>query len=194
MSESLNEAVALDLPFKGERDYLHATDLFDALLGLTGAREGLSLRIQSMMRTGVAAIPLDQLSHRRDAKAFFQWSDGADRRTLALCEDGRSVDRRVPYNEDEITASSKLEGSTVHLQPNPRYSFIERVVAHQKLLLNRTVAEIPWLFARIEVDMVPSAQGELSITLADRMGTRLVRSEINDAGGRIGSICFGAHP
>ena len=190
----MKEVVPLDLPFKGGRDHLHATDLFDALVGLTGAKAGLSLRIQRMMRTSVAATPMDQLSHRRDATAFFQWSDGSDRRTLAVCEDGRSVERRVPYDEDDVTASSKLEGSTIHLQPSPRYSFIERVVAHQKLLLNRTIAQIPWLFSRIEIGLVPSAEAELSLTLADRVGIRLVRSDITEAGGKIGSICFSARP
>lgn len=184
---------ALDLPFKGGRDYLHGTDLLQALVEMTGASVDLSLRMQRMMRVGVELVPLEALEDRRQAAALFSHRerDGEIRR-LAVREDGRPVLRRTPYDEDQVTSDARFGADWVELDPDPRFTEIERLVAHQKSLARRCVADVPWLFTRLDSSVWPPPEGSLKVCIQQVLGQRTVRSELSAAGKAFGSITFTA--
>ncbi|MDJ0785164.1 MAG: hypothetical protein QNK05_00060 [Myxococcota bacterium] len=186
----MSDGIPLDLPFKGGRDYLHGTDLFQSLVDVTGARGPLALRIRRMMRTGVRAVACDDAARLKRAAAQFRFEEEGVVRRLAVEEDGRAVLGRTEYDEDGITEKARFGSGFVELEPPAGHSWIERVVSHHKQLVRREVAPVAWLFTGIELERWPVGDDPLRIELAQKLGTRTARSDIRHAGQVVGRITF----
>ena len=189
----VEEPIPLDLPFKGTRHYLHGTDMFDALLGITGAKGRVVLVMRRLMKSPVNAVSIAPEVDPTAYPAEFHYSTIESDCTVVLCEDpGREVTRRVPYDEERITAPAVISGTALTCRVSESYSFIEQVVALNKLLLNSSVgADAPkWLFTRIELDTVPDACEILDLKLAASIGSRITKTAIGTDGRSIGHIYF----
>jgi len=188
------EPIPLDLPFKGARDYLHGTDMFDALLGLTGARGPVVLVMRRLMQRPVSAVSIPPGGDPSAYPAEFHYSSVESDRTVVLREDpSREVTRRIAYDEERVTAPAVISGTSLSCRLSETYSFIEQVVALNKLLLNRSAvgADSPkWLFTRIELDTVPETPEVLDLKLAASIGSRITKTAIRTDGGLVGHIYF----
>lgn len=91
--KALNYPVALDLPFKGNRDYLHGTDIFNALIAMTGVTENISLRVHKLIHYGIDVAPLPKGEKPYGVSGVFIHGGSI----LGLRENtARAVTRRVP--------------------------------------------------------------------------------------------------
>jgi hypothetical protein len=91
-----------------------------------------------------------------------------------------------------VAAGAVVEGRAI-AQPRPTpYTFIERVVALNKRLLERLRADgkSSWWFARFELAGLPPATPAIRLGLESELGGRLVRSSVDVNGVRAGSIYF----
>ena len=191
---TLLKPTLLDLKFKGERDYLHGTDIFDALTAVTGARFGIALWLYRIVRCGLEAVPLAAAPRRpREFAGLFAYHANDATRWVDLRED-RAIEvlGRTPYDEDSVITDAVIEGGAIGSPGPSRYSFIERVVALNKVLLRRAVADVPWLFTRLELDRLAEAPCALRLRLCHRFGVRLIKSAIAADGAPLGFIYFSA--
>ena len=188
------EPIPLDVPFKGARDYLTGADLFDALLGVTGARGSVVLVMRRLMQRPVSAISIPPGVDPSAYPAEFHYSSTQSDCTVVLREDpSREVTRRIPYDEECVTAPAVISGTSLSCRLSETYSFIEQVVALNKLLLNRSAvgADSPkWLFTRIELDTVPEAPEVLDLKLVATIGSRITKTAIRTDGELVGHIYF----
>jgi len=192
------ETVPLDLPFKGTRDYLHGTDMFDALLRITEAKGPVVLVLRRTMRHPVDAVPIPRgvAPSAHSAEFHYTWA-GSDRTIVVREDPGRIVTRRVPYDEEAITAGAAVCGTSLSSSISGSYSFIEYVVTLNKLLLSRWAPGMTaskWLFTRIELDIVPESPKRLDLNVTASIGCRIAKTAIRADGRLLGHIYFSSVP
>jgi hypothetical protein len=172
--------------------------MFDALLGITGAKGRVVLVMRRLIKRPVNAVSIAPGVDPSAYPAEFHYSTVESDCTAVLCEDpGREVTRRVPYDEERITALAVVFGTALNCRISESYSFIEQVVALNKLLLNRSAvgADAPkWLFTRIELDTVPDDCKILDLKLVASIGSRITKTAIGTDGRSIGHIYFARAP
>lgn len=191
----------MELGFKGTRDYVHGTDMYDGTMQALrrvapGFAHGhLKMVIHEFARrqcdlvyaTGGAPCPRPPA-----ARAEFRLSGGV---TAWLTESDRPVTQRRPYPEHEIAAGSSIAGSTIHAGDAPPSSPIEVLVTLTKELhLALRGRERRWAFTRLELER-PLEDGDvadLEVELLQALGDRLTRSAVRNARGPLGHIFFSA--
>lgn len=191
----------LSLQFKGGRDYLHGTDFYEAIVAAAAAERDLAetsvkLSIHHLSRKQVALHWQEgQAKRPADAAVVFRLTSPQGVSAEGwLNETDTPVEGRYPYNEDEAVAPARVEGETILFDRESPYRPIEILVAMTKRL-HYTVMPISagkWMFTRLDLDRRLRAQdtGAFSVRLANRLGQRLTKSEVQVSGRRIGDIYF----
>src|ERR1700742_4916817 len=108
--------IALDIPFRGERDYVHSTDLFAALDGLASTFLGQDTYLKSLtMRRGAHRQAVAQF--RPDANAFGHFVVAAPGWPVEgwLVEGSAPITRRIAFDEDAIARHAISEQGRVLL-------------------------------------------------------------------------------
>ncbi|MGH6930941.1 MAG: hypothetical protein ACREEE_00750 [Dongiaceae bacterium] len=188
--------IPLDLPFKGSRQYLHGTDIFNAVISLMRPQHGVAIRLHRVMRHPIDLLPADNLPRTSDdsAGSYSQFEADGSKRIWLFCENrSRQVMRRIPYDENDIVADAVHRDGQI-MSPGPsNYTFIERIVALHKAML-RSRSDLggtgAWLFTHLDVTRVPWHPGRLELKLASALGTTMVKSVISCDGATIGHIAF----
>jgi hypothetical protein len=193
---------ALDIRFKGDRRYLHGTDVYDASMaalcacfpGTDGrvrysfhaiARTALELRCGKAGTIGARPEPCAAEIHVGDGAAMVSgW----------IVETGRAVAGRMPYDEDAIGAASALEGPRITMLKSTGHRPIEIAIAMTKRL-HYALFPPPagkWMFTRLDIarPLVPGDADGIEIAHKNRLGARLSRSDLKVRGGSLGSIYF----
>jgi len=190
------ELIPLDLSFKGAREYLHGTDMVDALSTLAPGLTDISLRILKVAEKPLAAcLVSDKESTPARAVAILRAGCDGEKVTITLVEsNGALPPGRYEYNEDEVVGRASIdpEGRIAEMSWNHQYSPIEQIVTLHRALLMRcfAVPEVQWYFSRLDVPSFPSAFGKMSLSVTQALGTSLVRSSISVDGEPFGNIYF----
>ena len=184
----------LELRFKGERDYLHGTDIYNALLPRLqqhfGEISALDLAFHRIART-----QLDMVDQNPDGNsaAVCNFTAGLARHTIHLVESGRPVVRRYPFPEDaiasEISFDSVMRSACLRGQPN--HTAIDIWVAMTKAL-HKHLLPGTWLFARARLPrpLPDSPAVERRVRIAAQMGNHLTRCVLSHDGADHGEIYF----
>lgn len=187
----------LNLAYKGERDYLHGTDIIPVLFTLTGPVEQISIQIHRMMSRPLFAYvaeeaEIGQLRSTGKLCAVMVYVDSKEGRTfMVVTEDENSkIMERNPYDEKPVTTGFEVIGQKINQKIPGEGTFIERVVALNKILLNHVIGNNSWLFTRIDLNYAPLEPRSLSIELSRVMGGQSFKSVITGDGEQIGSIFF----
>lgn len=188
---------ALDLPFKGSRQYLHGTDIIPAVLALTGSVEEVSFQIHRMAMYPLLVRWVDnsELEALRKSNALCLLMSYIDteqeRKTVAVVEDNSyQIDKRIPYDEEQVIAGASISGKTIVQKTGRSGSFIERVVALNKALILEVVGKCSLLLMRIDLRSMPVSPKEISITLTRVIGEKTFLSTISGDGDVLGTIYF----
>lgn len=173
----------LRIPFKGDRTYLHGTDLFNALVAATGADRDIELTIFRPMTRLPAATRTDRTKAKTEtAGALF--CTGAE--CWSITETENEVTERVPYDEGAIVSNGLIADESI-VGPIAK-SFIETAVAYNKALLSSVTGNADWWFVRLELKRVPPASGEVKVRLL--VQSRMTKSSIEIDGDEVGYIYF----
>jgi hypothetical protein len=190
----------LALRFKGDRSYLHGTDMFDeTLTWLSSTCRGeiaeIDFSFHRLATHQLAVVPEPCPSHAKPVAVCAFALDGI-RRKVFLVESDEAVAGRYPYPEDEIVRPLEIDG-TAHrgvLRGPSAYSEIEVWIATTKALHVRTIPESrgKWLFVRGRFPKyVRKAEAhERTLTIAAGIGGRLTRTEVRLDGTPAGEIYF----
>jgi hypothetical protein len=182
----------LDLPFKGNRDYVHGTDLFDSLVARTAPAAAVSLRIHRMMH-GLVRVDPWEAGDEPGAALFFYADESGGSRALAMHDSPRADKaRRIPFDEAAIAARHVLHDQRIEMAHRDDATFIERWIVLNKLLHQHLFAagHGRWIFTRIDVSALPATIGRTALVFRSRVGTRLTRVGIEADGRAIGDMYF----
>jgi|GEM_PF-1248631 hypothetical protein len=188
--------VSLNLLFKGERAYLHGTDMVDALAAIAPGLIEISLRIQKVAEHPLAAVLLSgESADYGEVVATVRASRDGQKINIALVENRSAPPPgRYEYDEDDVVGQATIgnEEQIAEMSWNDRYSSIEQIVTLHKALLTQCFAAsgARWYFSRLDVPRFPSAFAKLSLAVTQALGTSLVRSGIAIDGQPFGNIYF----
>jgi hypothetical protein len=192
----------VDLCFKGDRTYLHGTDVYGAAVA--------TLRGQWPQLDGRCRFTF----HRLTRKPLTAWvqnfsaagarpdgcvaemhvTGGATEASVWFTERDGEVAGRYPYDEDAVVRECRVEGDRISMKQAPDNAVIEIVVAMTKRLHYAvlTPERGRWLFTRLDLSRLlrDDDRHGMSITMTSAPRTALTRSEIAVGHRRIGSIFF----
>ncbi|MDF1815519.1 MAG: hypothetical protein P1V20_25195 [Verrucomicrobiales bacterium] len=192
----------VEMAFRGARDYLHGTDLYDAVVSSSddpcSAMSDFYINFHSKLVKQpdiVWDVPADRMKDSSFRVEFGCQIQGAERKG-AIFESDRSISDRRECNEKKVVESAQidLENRTGILVVPADARPIESVVFLNKHLNSLVLPHIkaPWLFTKIELSqMLPeNTIKNLELKLSQVLGDRLGRSEIIVDGASVGHITF----
>jgi hypothetical protein len=170
--------------FRGGRDYLHSTTVFNDLLRIRGP---LATRIDMKFHRQTDR----QVSYTDDLlseQPVAEWSDSGGK--LLVIERPERIGERAPYDEDGLAAQFEIEGRVVKVPADiGRFTRFEALVAGFKRLLRSVHRdERKYAFVRVHLDHCPDAA--LEIRYARAIGT-FYQGDISENHKLIGQIFFG---
>lgn len=192
----------LELPFKGGRDYLHGTDVYEDLASLAARELGSGIyRFQMALHRFFARQPdlhwsedQQQPARPRDAVADFSAAARARKLSGWLSESGRPVGHRVEYDEDRIASRCSFARDSIRIEGETGFLPIEVAVSMTKVLHYRRMppAAGRWIFTKLDLRRLLAAAdaAALSIVLRDNLHGRLTKSDILARGEAVGAIYF----
>jgi hypothetical protein len=192
---------APELSFRGTRNYIHSTDLYEHLLAgsVAAGVGGVDGPIVLKFRRRIASQPEYAFQVAGDetsgASSEFVLTIGGEPVRGVIRESGRPVDRRREYDERSIWDAAAVSGNTITGRPPSGTAPIEAVTALGVLHL-RTLFPPPdgsrWMLARIDLKRPLDIEqlDPVTIVLRQQVVGRMTRSVIEHPGGSLGSMEF----
>lgn len=192
---------ALDVPFKGSRDYLQGPDLFDAVVDclrqagwLDDQRLVVAFRSFARHACVLAMGEIGEVPPRPAAAlGSVTLGEGAGRRIGWIIETDCLVARRVPFPEEEIVAAATFADRHVEMVQAVPFRPAEIAVALIKHM-HQTLMPVPdkrWIVSKIDLARpLPDDGGVgMSIDLVQAGSAALTRSRVR-AGDAEGDFFF----
>ena len=194
-----NRTEFIHLSMKGERSYLHGTDILYALIGLTGKCQDLSFNIHKLSSKVLRAQVVSEsdvstLRSSGELCALMIYNQSSQRKMIAVTETNEPITARRPYNEEYVVKGAKITERTIIQNFPQEGNYIERIVALNKKLLNSVIEMEAWLFSRINLKNAPLEPHKLSLKITREIGERTYQSEICGDGDLLGKIYFSRRP
>jgi hypothetical protein len=186
--------------YKGERNYIHGTDMFNEMLNISDTSEISDVNFSVHDFVDIAACDLYDTYDKKDLnildgiKARCQFNINGKIKWTALIPDDSITksSSRYEYDESRITSLCKLDGEVIELSRVSPFSFIESVVAMNKQLLESLFPDAngKWVFTRIDLEKFSTATTGLSLQFKHNMKFRLTKSDILVDGEKLGELYF----
>ena len=194
----MNNSIELSLAFKGEREYIHGTDVInESIKQLKDLNKNITVQFHEMLYFPVvlAEIPFMELSTFKklndvSGSIMYETKHG-DKKLLVLVQNNeKKISDRHEHDESIIIEGYVINDKTISQDYKNHGSFIERVVSLYKKLLNTIVSKEFWLFVRIDLSYYPSDIQNISIKLTNRVGGRMFKASISSNGTCLGTLVF----
>ena len=170
----------LDIPFRGERDYVHSTDLFAALDELAGSflGSGAYLKSLTLRRQAYRSVAA---RFRPDPGAFGTFTFAASQWVVEgwLVEDPAPITRRIAFDEAAIAQQATCGQGHVLLQsPVTGFDPFEQLIVLFKMLCAQSHPGA-WLFTSIALDHPLSRRAALSVKRTQLVLGRMVEAVLS---------------
>ncbi len=193
----------LNFEYKGQRTYVHGTDIYDSMLGtvrkhfeeyprnITGSFHRL-LTSNGIFRIYEDQIILDHESYY----AFFTLRIRGKTYYAALSATGVQISSAYAYDEDKLLEGTSVRNATIKMIVKSVYTYIEQIVAMTKRLHITLYPEVKgkWLFTKIQISNVIDpdlfAGRELAIKSENNFHYKLTKNSINLDAIPLGTIWF----
>lgn len=176
--------------FRGERDYLHSTSLFDFILAENAGNAGVPQNVDFTFIRKSRHICRIEKRNLGNAGLVATYVDEGSQ--YYLYETDEPIQRSVPYAEPAEGSNYAISGDCASVQkPGEDNSFIELAVGAYKGLLTSLFPEHRgnYVFARIRLDMIPVSSFE--ICYRRKVARHFFEGEIKAEGLSVGFIYFG---
>lgn len=183
--------IAFDIPLKGERNYLHSTNIltqFRSHFSFTGP---VKLEFRRMIHHPIY-LAADVPDHP-DRVGKFAFKTGDEWQTYGIFTDeARTITGHLPNNEPAIAAASTFgadgeDWASGHVgQPA---SFIDTIVGLNKVLVARHAKGKKAIFSAIAIDVMPD-DGKVGVSLTKRLGSKIFMSDVLWNDRKIGNLTF----
>lgn len=187
MSESL------EFCFKGDRNYIHGTDIVASLFKKLAGNDltEIDIRFNGIVKTGADLV---EGNTNGAAQVNIQLNKNSEPKTYQLIENGHSIDCRYDYDESQIIKKTRvnIDKQSISLLSNSGYSFCENFVALNKHLLQSLYPEEKgkWYFTRLELSKTFPNDLLITVRLNKNFNFRLTKSDILIGDEVIGSVYF----
>ena len=178
----------LDFCFKGDRTYLHGTDMYDKIVSEILKKDGrisgaVAMSIHETTNSKVNLI-FDEMQPDKNYVAQFKYVHDDKDKVAYLVSNSNKVECRYPYNESKVSSNAVLDlpKSKIDLDLNIKnYSCIEYLVALNKHLLLNLYKNVKgkWFFTKLDIkNSLPQHPKKISLEVTKNMRYKLVRSDI----------------
>ena len=194
----------LNFRFKGNRDYVHGTDIYDNVnkclideLGLKNITK-IDMTIHSVMRSNLL-MEIDKnvnVVRKENVSVILSFCSNGDNYVAQLSETGNNVIGRYEYKEEEISdaCTTDTDKKEISLHSAVNFTDIEIYVDMNKALLNALYPDIngKWFLTRFQIDKYEerSTYNSISIVLKHNFNFKLTKSQIIKDGKEVGFIYF----
>ena len=185
----MHEGIVLDLPFKGDRDYLRMADLFPAIqevaqdqFGALAQVSSLIVRRPLMRAIQVSFQPVEGCSGsfrvRHDGENIAGW----------LVETDQQVSRRVHYDSSPIPAAAVSGPDFARiLDPLPGFSPFDILVSLSKIVGAQRTPR-PWWLCQLNLDTPFTERFPIEVRVLHWLGGRFAVFNVLQADTVIGSF------
>lgn len=174
----------IPFPFKGNRDYVHGTSLFNAIvksLAEQGIETGvLDVSFRKMVYSPVCIIENRNFQLEDAVTALARSSEGDKAVSLVLYEADSSEDPvRVEFDEDAACEGALVDGLSIVIMDPKHNDLIELVVSLCKKLHLAVVDDSKkWVFSRYLGQFPIPAAKKIEIKIVKQVGVRLTKSDV----------------
>lgn len=194
----MTDTVALDVLFKGKRNYITGADIANSMLNISGTCSRLRIEFHHMADCALAmreltSPELPAVKHRDDVHALMSCTDAGGMQRYWIAQSDLQAPRplRVDYDESVYTRRALIQGAVIKsdaesLQANP----LDALVALNKHLLNHCVEVHPWIFVRLDLLQWPFGSSHVELKFAGNAAHGIHRSTILSDGIPSGFIYF----
>jgi hypothetical protein len=184
----------IDLPYLGDRNYVHGTTIVDLVLSQFQPGFPLEIKFQSPI-LGAIELLRGQTNEKPNVAVSFEKSGKRVSYGLFDAGNGR-LDNRVPFNESAIASSFNVREKSIRSPHKTDVSLISRVVVMNKVLMARVfpAAIGKWWFAGLAAEAWPNIAASIELEFDGGLGTKLARSIIKVDDDLIGKIYFSLSP
>jgi hypothetical protein len=198
----LNDVLSIPLSglrFKGDRNYLHGTDILPAALkGLIAEQTrvtDIDIVFHALAKAGLTMT--SSVPPGAEPKVKLSCNVDGKRTRFFLIEDGRPIAEHYGYPEEEIVAKTDIRLDTdtaTNSAPLP-FTNIERWIAMVKALHQATYSDLngKWLFVRGKFDRYQDTYDAIvqhQVVIKGNFDNRLTRSDLLIDGHKLGEIFF----
>ncbi len=188
-AQELLSHLELDIPFRGDRPYLHSTHILAAIVQHLPIRGPIKLEFRKMVHHPVV-ISAHHDSPQSQVGSFSFFDEGVWHRRGLFIRPEASVSRRVPCNENEITSLYDKGLDAGEGEIGAPGSMIETIVALNKSIVSRHTAKGgKIIFSAVKLDGYPK-NGIAKVALSRSLGETLFISDIFWNGQNYGSLTF----
>ena len=186
----------LEFAFKGNRDYVHGTSLFNAALDVArgqGVAKGtIDIAFKHMITTPRCLVALGKPGPQ-DAVAARILDDAG--RSLELCINPAHGDageaQRVAYDEAAICRDSEISGTSITLVSSSHDDAIEVLVALCKKMHQASIdGSKKWVFSRYRGTVPLPTLADIEILTTKRVGVRLTCNAVYVGEHKSGDMFF----
>lgn len=174
--------------FRGTRNYLHSTSLFDDLIALRGGGGDVrDVDFRFHHKSGNQVSYVDAPADGETVVA--EWTDS--RGKVFVVERPEPIVRSAPYDEPALGARLAVDGDCIRIPADiGPFTRIEALVAGFKLLLQRRFPETPrnYVFVRSRLRFLP--EQAMDVCFARTIG-EFFQADIRADGTHVGQIFFG---
>lgn len=194
------EVRPVEFQFKGTRNFIHATDMFNAMLPIhsSPALSNIRFSVHEIVHTPMCRLyrahSKEELNDVPDIRARCQFDAGGITHWLALTQGGGDAasGRRYEYDEERLISLCGMEADGIILRRPSPYTFIESIVAMNKHMHQQLFRDAigRWMFARIDLEKGVDEREKLALRLRHNLNYRLTRSDILVDGKKAGDLFF----
>lgn len=185
----------LDFCFKGSRQYVHGTDIYTKLLEYySGDIKDIDIAFHGISTNNMTFT--DQKPEVEEIKVTFKCLHEKNKIKLYGIENSSNINCRYEYLENKIVDDStvNISENTILLNIPTEYSFIEHIVAMNKVLMEQLYNDIngKWYFTRLQLkeNISMSIVSSLQLILKSNFQFKLTKSVIVVNGIDVGFIYF----
>ena len=187
-----------DLKFKGERTYIHGTDLFQSVTqflenGKVGYLKEMSFRLFGDKQCAILFSAPESPDARIISQGLWHDSDSDSNVKFWVIEQGDSVSDRYEFDEDTLCSRADLDEEKIIRKYNLAFSMIENIVALTKFFHNTKLplTNGKWVFGQIVMnERLPDISHHIEIKNYQNIKNRFSRNHIILDGRHIGEIRF----
>jgi len=194
----MQKAFDVNFCFKGERKYVHGTDICTKLTEMYPDIQKFDIAFHGITTNNMTFF--SKKPDNTDIKVTFKCDNGSQTIKLFGIENDLPVQCRYEYLEEKIVNSSiiNIPEESISLQEKTQYTFIEHIVAMNKALLETLFQNIDgkWYFTRLQLKEKIEMKKiiSLKLTLTSNFQFKLTKSTISVNDKEVGFIYFSLIP
>ena len=183
--------------FKGNREYVHGTDLFNKIICNFKQNniKKIKFSVHDLIKNPNCEIYIFDCEPSVPSGKFRGSFDLSDKRVwIELRESKRRPTevKRVLYEEKQVTDLCEITNETIILHGISPFSFIETIISMNKHLLNtiNPSQEAKWFYTGIELFQYQDIRSRLNLSITHNFQNKLVKSVICQDEHWLGTVYF----